>query len=161
MVETGIIFLGPSTLETGTSTLNKGFKTRPIALKKDGVVEIVIILDCSSSMNTVVKDAIGSFNSFLDRQQAKDSSLTKFTLIQFNNRSKIISSGIDIRDALPLDRRTYVPRGSTALYDAIGMGINDVRRRATIHQNKVIFAILTDGKRTLRENTPRQKSRAK
>jgi hypothetical protein len=111
----------------------------------DDVTEIVVIIDRSGSMGSVIDDAIGGFNGFLARQQAEDSAPAWFTLIQFNDRCETVFSGIDIRSAVPLDRRTYVPSGNTALLDAVGKGINDVLQRTEGHTGKVLFAILTDG----------------
>jgi hypothetical protein len=51
---------------------------------------------------------------------------------------------------LPLNHSTYVPRGSTALYDAIGKTIDSLGKTlaetpADQRPGKVIIAILTDG----------------
>ena len=50
----------------------------------------------------------------------------------------------------PLDETTYVPRGRTALLDAVGRALNGLAERigagpADAHPDKVIAAILTDG----------------
>lgn len=111
--------------------------------KTKDVTEIVAIIDRSGSMAPVIDDAIGGFNAFLSTQQAAGPAW--FTLIQFNHTCQTLCSGIDIRDALPLDHRTYVPSGTTALLDAVGRGINDVLVRTAGRKSKVMFAILTDG----------------
>jgi hypothetical protein len=51
-------------------------------------------------------------------------------------------------DAPKLDMGTYVPRGTTALYDAVGRTIDDVGKRLGQSAGKpdgVVVAILTDG----------------
>ncbi len=110
----------------------------------DDVTEIVVIMDRSGSMSSVIDDAIGGFNAFLERQKAEGTGRARFTLLQFNDHCKTICSGIDIQDAVPYDRRTYVPSGSTALLDAVGKGISETMLRVN-DKGKVIFAILTDG----------------
>lgn len=107
------------------------------------ITEIVAIVDRSGSMASVLDEAISGFNAFLSQQQAAGPAW--FTLVLFNDRCQTICSGINIRYAAPLDQRTYVPSGNTALYDAVGRGINDVLVRITDYKSKVIFAILTDG----------------
>ncbi|BAI61031.1 conserved hypothetical protein [Methanocella paludicola SANAE] len=124
------------------------------AVKTGDITEIVVILDRSGSMSSVIDDAIGGFNTFLEKQQA-DPDPAWFTLVQFNDRSETVCSGIDIRDAKPYDRKSYVPSGNTALLDAVGQGINDVLQRPEDSKSKVLFAILTDGQ----ENSSREFTR--
>ena len=64
---------------------------------------------------------------------------------------RLMHNGTRIGDVPLLTTKTYVPRGSTALFDAIGRTINEVKSRIsrtedqrTIPDN-VIVAILTDG----------------
>jgi hypothetical protein len=57
---------------------------------------------------------------------------------------------VPIKDVPPLDSHSYVPRGTTALLDAIGRTINTVGERLDRtpepeRPGKVIIAILTDG----------------
>jgi len=120
-------------------------KEKSLTLPKlEDVAEIVVILDRSGSMSSVIDDAIGGFNTFLAKQQA-DPDPALFTLVQFNDHCETVCSGIDIRDAVPYDRKSYVPSGNTALLDAVGQGINDVLQRTDGSKSKVLFAILTDG----------------
>lgn len=117
--------------------------------------EIICILDRSGSMSSVIEDAIGGFNQFLqDQKQAPGSAA--MTIVQFNHRYDLVVSGVDIQEVEPLDRSTYAPTGFTSLLDAIGRTIDDVGLRlAGLSESdrpvKVIVAILTDG----RENTSR------
>lgn len=114
-----------------------------------GCTEIVVILDRSGSMNSITDDAIGSFNAFLAEQQ-KLKGKALLTLILFDDKYDIVHNGIDIQDIKPLDKNTYVPRGMTALLDAIGKTINSVRERINNmpedqRPEKVLVGILTDG----------------
>lgn len=106
--------------------------------------EIVFVLDKSGSMGPKRKDAIGGFNQFLEDQKKLLKS-TLFTMAMFDSPGtyKILYDGKAISDIEPLDEKTYIPSGMTALLDAIGRTIDAVSNRKG--DKKVIFAILTDG----------------
>lgn len=106
-------------------------------------VEIAFVLDRSGSMSSVKKDAIGGFNSFLAEQKAQPGEAV-FTLALFDDQYDVIHNGIDLQRVPELNERTFVPRGWTALYDAIGRTVNAIAAR-TDEGDKVIIAILTDG----------------
>lgn len=118
-------------------------------MAKKGLCEIVSIVDSSGSMASIVDDAIGAFNSFLDDQK-KHSGEATFSLVLFNHEYTLICGGVNIQDAQPLDSEAYVPRGNTALLDAVGRTIDDVGERLSKMKDedrpeKVIVGILTDG----------------
>ncbi len=113
------------------------------------LTEIAFVLDRSGSMNAIASDAIGGFNSFLVDQQAQPGQ-ARLTLVLFDHEYLVLQQNVDIQAAPPLDRRSYVPRGSTALLDAVGRTIDDVGARLAATPEaerpaKVIVAILTDG----------------
>ena len=116
---------------------------------KEGLTELVFILDRSGSMGIMMKEAIGGFNSFLEEQK-KLPGEAKLTLALFDNHYDLICNGKDIKCVEPLDECTYAPRGTTALLDAIGRTVDDVGRRLNEtpeneRPSKVLVAILTDG----------------
>lgn len=116
---------------------------------KDNLIDITIVLDRSGSMEAVREDTIGGFNSFLEEQKAVpgDASLT---LVQFDDKYEVLYEGKRLQDAPPLSTRTFVPRGSTALLDAIGRTVNATGARLAAQREseragKVLFVIMTDG----------------
>ncbi len=118
-------------------------------------IELVVVLDRSGSMASVVDDTIGGFNTFLEEQKRVPGA-ARLTLTRFDHEYEIVHECVDLATVPPLDRTTYVPRGSTALLDAIGRTISAVRGGADAGEGwKVVFAILTDG----RENASREFSR--
>jgi uncharacterized protein YegL len=118
------------------------------------LTEIVCIVDRSGSMNSIKNDAIGGFNAFLNAH--KDSQHRAImTVIQFDDKYEIKYNGISPKDILEYDNSTFLPRGSTALYDAIGKTITDIdqrRSRDNTSPGKTIISILTDGE----ENSSRE-----
>ena len=113
------------------------------------LTEIAFVLDRSGSMNPIAADAIGGFNTFLASQQALPGE-ARLTLVLFDHEYLVVHDNVAIRQVPPLDAKTFVPRGMTALLDAVGRTIDDVgvRLAATPEEQrpaKVIVAILTDG----------------
>lgn len=124
--------------------------------------EIAFILDRSGSMESMTHAAISGFNEFLKAQQATVDDEGKpipatFSLILFDHEYLAVHNRQDIQTARPLTPDTYVPRGSTALLDAIGRTIDYIGQELAATPEaerpaKVIIAILTDGE----ENSSRQ-----
>lgn len=120
------------------------------------LVEIVCVLDRSGSMQIIVDDAIGSFNAMLSEQQ-KLPGETRMTLVRFDDEYEEVAVDVPIEMIAPLNRKTYVPRGSTALLDAVGNTINRVGQKLASRPEEqrpgtVLFIILTDGQ----ENASRE-----
>ena len=97
----------------------------------------------------MAKEAIGGFNGFLESHQ-KVSGDAKLRLVLFDHEYIVAHDGRLIKDVPKLDDHSYVPRGTTALLDAIGRTINTIGERLDKtsepeRPGKVIVAILTDG----------------
>lgn len=102
--------------------------------------EIVVVLDRSGSMRTIDKATVEGFNKFLDEQ--KNSEGEAFvTLVQFDDRYEMNYQSVPVKnvDNLVLNE-TFIPRGSTALLDAIGKTIEELKT-----DRDVVFVIITDG----------------
>jgi hypothetical protein len=116
--------------------------------KMQDKTKIVAILDRSGSMKSIISDAIGGYNTFLEEQK-KNSKPADLTVILFDDKYEKFYSGA-LPQAPKMDKDSYVPRGSTALLDAMGRTIDDVGRElANLSEdqrpNKVLFIIITDG----------------
>lgn len=117
------------------------------------LTEIVCVLDRSGSMATIIDDAIGGFNAMLKDQQKQsrdDGTAANMTIAMFDHQYMVVAENKPVERVEPFCRRSYVPRGSTALLDAVGRTIDDVGRRLQTTQEekrpgKLLFIILTDG----------------
>lgn len=114
------------------------------------LTEIIVITDRSGSMGSVQKDTIGGFNAFLAEQQKSVEGRCLLTYCQFDHEYEVVHEALPIEKMKPLDNTTFVPRGSTALFDAVGRTIDDVGQRlANTPEDKrpgnVVVVILTDG----------------
>ena len=105
------------------------------------LTELVFILDRSGSMSGLEDDTIGGFNSFIEKEKAKDFE-TKVTTILFDNKYEVLYKRRDINEVGELTSDEYFVRGSTALFDAIGRTITSLDKEIS---NKALFVIMTDG----------------
>lgn len=112
------------------------------AAMKSGHAEIVMVLDRSGSMSSCVEATIGGFNDFIRDQKDMPGSAS-VTLVQFDNEYEVVHDSVPLDDMPELNTQVFVPRGGTALFDAIGKTLNGAAAR--FRHNKVIFVVLTDG----------------
>ena len=109
---------------------------------------ISVILDRSGSMRSVCEPTISGFNEFLRTQQRQhDGGGALMSLTQFDDRYEVNFVGEPIENVPELDTHSYVPRGWTALFDAIGRTIHEVEAWARAHgwHDRVLVLIVTDG----------------
>lgn len=110
--------------------------------------KIICILDRSGSMSSILSDAIGGFNAFLKEQKQIEGEATMDVLL-FDNKFNKVVSNVDIQKVKELTDKTYTAGNTTALYDAIGMSIdNELDFLAEDPKNrsdKTLCVILTDG----------------
>lgn len=123
---------------------------------KQGLTEIVFILDESGSMSGLEKDTVGGFNSFIDRQRNVEGEAL-VSAVLFSGSSKVLYDRTELSKIEPMTEAMYCPGGCTALLDAVGNAVNHIR---TIHKyareedlpEKTVFVITTDGE----ENSSRE-----
>jgi len=113
------------------------------------LTEIAYILDRSGSMNRLKKSAVTGFNTFIKEQKEAAGDVT-FSLVLFDHECQMHADRAPLIEVSPLDQSTYVPRGSTALLDAIGSTIQNIGEKLAEtpedeRPGKVIIAIYTDG----------------
>jgi len=111
--------------------------------------ELIFILDRSGSMGGLETDTIGGFNATISDQKKIDGE-TRVTTILFDNFFEILHDRINLQDIVPLTDKDYFVRGSTALYDAVALGINKIvnvqkQTKPEGRADKVIMVITTDG----------------
>jgi von Willebrand factor type A domain. len=111
--------------------------------------ELIFILDRSGSMGGLETDTIGGFNATISDQK-KIEGETRVTTILFDNFFETLHDRINLQDIPPLTDKDYFVRGSTALYDAVALGIRKIANvqkhiRPEGRADKVIMVITTDG----------------
>ena len=108
---------------------------------KSEPVEIIVVIDRSGSMESIKKDAIGGFNQFLADQKKEDGA-ANLTVILFDHEYLVPQDSVPIKEGKSLTPETYVPRGSTAMNDAIGRALAALDAKAP---KRAVVCILTDG----------------
>jgi Mg-chelatase subunit ChlD len=110
------------------------------------LTDIVVVLDRSGSMQSCRDDAEGGLNAFVEDQKKRPGRAV-FSLVQFDTEYEFVHRGEPISRVRPF---TLVPRGSTALLDAVGRAIIETSDRLTRmpeaeRPELVAFVIVTDG----------------
>ena len=113
------------------------------------LTEIAYILDRSGSMQPMQEAGVAAFNNFI-RGQLDVPGDANVTLVQFDDAYEVPVAVRPIHEVPELTAADYVPRGSTALLDAIGRTIKEMDRRIgsmpeAQRPGKVILPIFTDG----------------
>ncbi len=113
---------------------------------KANSAEIIFVVDRSGSMTTIVNDMKGGFNSLITEQK-KLPGECKVSLTQFDDQYELVYQGKPLAEVPPLE---LVPRGSTALLDAVGRTIVATGERLSKlaedqRPSHVLFVIITDG----------------
>jgi len=112
-------------------------------------LDIICILDMSGSMDSIIEKAREGFNQFLNEQKQSDNKI-KFSLLFFDTDFFMPYKNVDIKKVKNVNEKTYYGRGGTALYDAIGISIDNYidylgSKSKSKRADKTLFVILTDG----------------
>jgi len=120
---------------------------------------ISIVLDRSASMEKIKAATIKGYNEFLSGQKAEPGTAV-LKLVLFDHEYLVAYNG-NIQDAPSLSDKTFLPRGSTALLDAIGRNINEIglELNATAEADRpdtVIVVVITDGEENASQEFTRE-----
>ena len=110
-------------------------------------VELVFILDRSGSMGGLESDTIGGYNSMLSKQKKEKTGKVSVTTVLFDDQYELLYNQVPIEKVSPMAEEEYYVRGSTALLDAIGKTVMQVKANQDKKEikDKVLFVIITDG----------------
>lgn len=112
---------------------------------------INVVLDETGSMDSCRDSTITSFNEYINSQKNLEGeclvSLTTFDEGWRSTRPSVrdVYRNIPVSDVPDLTRDTFVPTGSTNLYDAIGSTIKNVELSIGNEEANVLVVIITDG----------------
>lgn len=118
-------------------------------MKKD-YTKIIFLVDRSGSMSKIASDIIGGYNRYIEDQKALKHGTCDVSFYQFDTEFDTVYENVNINEVKELTDKTFVPRGSTALLDAVGQTVDSVGKHlASLAENerpeKVLFVIITDG----------------
>jgi uncharacterized protein YegL len=108
----------------------------------------LIIIDESGSMQSIKKEAIDSVNETIQTirsdQKKHDEQEHYVTLVTFNDDVKTIYKCVPVDEVKELTAENYRPDCCTALYDAMGISLNVLRKKVA-EDDKVLVTVVTDG----------------
>ncbi|KKN83547.1 hypothetical protein LCGC14_0297860 [marine sediment metagenome] len=114
-------------------------------MNKD-LTDITLVVDRSGSMQSCLTEAQGGINAFISEQKEVPGEAL-LTILEFDTAYDFVCSGTPIKDT---PEYKLVPRGMTALLDAVGRAINETGERLGRMDDEsrpglVVIAIITDG----------------
>ena len=116
---------------------------------KNGITELVFILDRSGSMSGLEADTIGGFNALIEKQRLEPG-LCYVSTVLFDSTCQVLHDRVKLAEVPLMTRRDYTVGGCTALMDALGGAIRHI---GNIHKyarpgdvpEHTLFVITTDG----------------
>ena len=116
---------------------------------KQELTEIVVVMDASGSMDSIRTDAVGGFNSFIEKQKTMPEAANLTVIFFDSNRYEKWQDGVDLRDC-PVLGDEYMPGASTPLLDATGRTIEELGTRLentpeSERPGQVMVIVVTDG----------------
>lgn len=116
---------------------------------KKTLTDIVMVIDRSTSMRSLIESTIEGYNAFIEEQK-KAAGDARVTLVLFDSDSELVYEGMPINEVPDLDRETYFVQGMTAMNDAVAFAITGLENKISNSSEDqkptdVIFAIITDG----------------
>lgn len=116
---------------------------------KQGLTHIIFVVDRSSSMSSIASEMIIGYNEFIKKQRETTGDCY-VSFYQFDNAYDVVFERVALADVKDLDNKTYVPRGSTALFDAMGRTINNYGKYLSDlpedqRPERILFVTITDG----------------
>lgn len=108
----------------------------------------LVIIDESGSMQSIKKEAIDSVNETIQTicsAQKNDEEQEYFvSLVTFNDCVKTVHDCVSADEVDELTEKTYMPSRCTALYDAMGVSLNELRKKVA-ENDRVLVTVVTDG----------------
>ena len=111
----------------------------------------LMILDASGSMESIYNQALSGVNETIQTIRIGQKEHPEFeqslTLASFNSGKNYLNvkySATPIDEVKEITKEDYIACGCTALYDAMGEMISELKRKVTL-EDRVLVTVITDG----------------
>ena len=111
----------------------------------------LMILDASGSMESIYNQALSGVNETIQTIRMGQKEHPEFqqilTLASFNSGKdylKVKYSYVPIDEVKEITKEDYIACGCTALYDAMGEMISELKRKVTL-EDRILVTVITDG----------------
>ncbi len=119
----------------------------------DSRLYVHVLLDRSGSMESCRQQTIDAFNSYVANVAGQAPQGARLSLTIFDSESiDHVYLATRIADVPTLTHDTFVPRGSTPLFDAVAKVVSAIDKVTLLPDERVAFIIVTDGQ----ENASRE-----
>lgn len=100
-------------------------------------------------MSSCASDVRGGFNTYVEKIKDDGNAYT-LTAIKFGTTVRPLFANLALSDVPKLTGENYTPCDTTALYDAIGYGLDEARKQWSAKEkpygkDRILFIIMTDG----------------
>jgi uncharacterized protein YegL len=114
---------------------------------KENYTKIIFVIDRSGSMSNIAKDMDGGLENFIKNQKDQKLGQCDVSLYEFDDEYNVVYENMDISN---IKKYKILPRGGTAMFDAVArtinaVGINLSQTKEEDRPDRVLFVIITDG----------------
>ncbi len=115
---------------------------------------VLMVVDMSGSMRKLADDVRGGFNEYVASLRADSEMAYRLTVTLFDTEFIPFEVDTPVADVVEMTAKNYMPRGGTALNDAIGLTIGkfEAKHGKVKKTERVLMVIQTDGQ----ENSSRE-----
>lgn len=114
---------------------------------KPGRTYVALVIDRSGSMGLVQKAALSGINEQINVLKSQgDNNEVYVTFVQFDDVIEVLYDKKPASELVPLNENQYVPRGTTAMYDAVWTAINRLETGVKpTKKDAFLVVVISDG----------------
>jgi uncharacterized protein YegL len=111
------------------------------------ITRVILVVDRSGSMNSIRKQTFDNINEQIAtlKRDAKKGGKTYVSYLQFDDVMELVFDNVPAEELQPIKEHQYIPRGSTALYDAQLRAILTLKKEGDPEDAAYLVVTLTDG----------------
>lgn len=117
------------------------------AKKGNKKTHIAIVVDRSGSMSSIRKSALDGLNETINGiiQDGDLGGETDVTVVLFDNEIEVVLENVPSNMMTKFTEEDYIPRGTTALYDAIMQAVNSIADADETDDTGYLVTVISDG----------------